>query len=158
MRDVDEVRVDLADAHGLTRLHGDGLDIRELVFLEFAAQEREREVGAVNRHFELCEEVGHAADVVFVRVRQQQAAHLALALEQIGDLVDDQIDAEHLLFGELHPRVDDDDVIAGLIGRHVAADLAAAAERNDAQILLVARRFGQRSACVARSRDGEKLM
>ena len=122
------MRVDLTDAHGLARLHRDGLDAGEFVFFEFAPQQREREVRAVDRHFELGEEVGHAADVVFVRVRQQQAAHFALALEQIGDLVDDQINAEHLFFGKLYACVDDDDVVAGLVGRHVTADLAATAE------------------------------
>ena len=127
MRDIDEMSVDLTDAYRFARLDGDGLDVCQLVFFELAAQKCERDVGAVDRHFELREEIGHAADVVLVRVREQQSAHFSLALEKVGDLIDDQIHAEHLFFGKLHAGVHDENVVSGLVHGHVAADLAAAA-------------------------------
>ena len=48
----------------------------------------------------------------------------------------DQVDAGLLLLGEEHAAVDDQQPAAVLEDRHVAADLAEAAERGDAQAAL----------------------
>src|ERR1700681_1312788 len=74
------------------------------------------------------------AEVVFVAVRDEQRAELVLALAQVREVVDDDVDPEHLLVGEHQAAVADDEVVVGFDDRHVGADLAAAAERNDAQV------------------------
>ena len=48
----------------------------------------------------------------------------------------DQVDAGLLLLGEEHAAVDDEQAAAVLEDRHVAADLAEAAERGDPQAAL----------------------
>ena len=45
-----------------------------VVFLHAALHQREREGGAVDRHVDLGKEVGNRSDVVFMAVRQDQAA------------------------------------------------------------------------------------
>ncbi len=45
----------------------------------------------------------------------------------------DQVDARLVLLGEQHAAVDDEDLAVDLVARHVAADLAEAADRDDAE-------------------------
>src|SRR3972149_5912618 len=52
----------------------------------------------------------------------------------VGDVRDDQIDAQHLLLGEHEAGVDDDEVFAKLEDHHVLADLAEAAQGDYAQL------------------------
>ena len=80
------------------------------------------------------EGVGQRADVILVPVGEHDAADVADALLQPRDVRDDQVDAEHLLFGEHQPRVDDDDIVAAAERHHVATDLAQSAERDQGQL------------------------
>jgi hypothetical protein len=77
--------------------------------------------------------------VIFVPVRHEQGPKLVGALAQIGEIVDDDVDAEHFVIGEHQTAVDDDQVVASFDDRHVPADLAAAAEGHDANERLVGR-------------------
>ena len=60
----------------------------------------------------LAQEVRDAADVVFVAVRHEQRAQLVAPVAQVAEVVDDDVDAEHLFVGEHQPAVDRDDVVA----------------------------------------------
>uniref|UniRef100_E6PFQ5 Uncharacterized protein n=1 Tax=mine drainage metagenome TaxID=410659 RepID=E6PFQ5_9ZZZZ len=79
--------------------------------------------------------------MVFVPVGDQHRAQFMHALANVAKIVDDDIDAEHLLVGEHQSAIDDDEIVVGFDHGHVAADLAAAAERNDANERLL-RSFG----------------
>ena len=46
----------------------------EVVFLQPPLHQRQREGGAVDRHIDLAQEIGHGADVVLVAVGQNQGA------------------------------------------------------------------------------------
>ena len=69
--------------------------------------------------------------MVFVAVGDDDAAQLFLALQQVADIGDDQVDAQHLFLGEHQAGIDDDDVVVVLDGHHVLADFAQAAEGDD---------------------------
>src|SRR5436305_1960922 len=69
-------------------------------------------------------------------VGNDDAAHLVAALFQVGDVGDDQVDAQHRLLGEHEAAVDHDDVVAVLEGHHILADLFKAAQRDGAQFRL----------------------
>jgi hypothetical protein len=71
--------------------------------------------------------------VVFVTVRDDDAAQLIALVAQIFPIGNDEVDAQHVVFGEHDAAIDQDDVLAVLEGRHVLADFAAPAERDDAQ-------------------------
>src|SRR6185437_11109503 len=79
----------------------------------------------------LAHEEGQGADVILVGVREDDGADGAVA--EVAEVGKDDVDAEVLVARERHPRVDDDDLVAELEHRHVLADLAEAAERNDAK-------------------------
>ena len=68
--------------------------------------------------------------MVFVAVREDEGAHLLAVLDQIGDIGDDDVDAEQFVFGEHQPGIDDDDVIAPADGHAVHSELAESAQRH----------------------------
>ena len=66
-------------------------------------------------------------------MRDEERLDLVPALLEVGDVGDDEVDAEHLLVREREPAVDDDDLVAVLEHGQVLADLAHAAQGQDAQ-------------------------
>ncbi len=70
--------------------------------------------------------------MVLVAVGQDDAADLVAVLGEIGRVGHDQVDAEHVRIGEGETAVDDDDLVIGLDGGDVLADLADPAQRDDA--------------------------
>ena len=128
------------DAHELQRERSDrnrrsGLDLDRLrlerVLLELVLDERQRQRRAVDRAVEMRQHVGHAADVIFVAVRQHQRLQLSLAVLEIGEVGDDQIDARQIRLRKHRAGVDDDSRLPTRDGHHVEAELAQAAERHD---------------------------
>src|SRR4029077_4977851 len=103
---------------------------KDAVLLELRLQEAQREPGAVDRDVELLPRIRQAADVVFMAVAQEDAEHVAAAVEQIGDVGEDQVDAEHVLLREHQACVDDEDLFLPLQSPHVDADFAEAAQRQ----------------------------
>jgi hypothetical protein len=70
--------------------------------------------------------------VVLVAVRQHDAADHLLALAQVREVGQDEVDAEVLVAREREPCVDDHDRPLRLVGGHVLPDLAKTPERDDA--------------------------
>ena len=103
---------------------------------QLRANERERERRPDDRHVELAQQIGNAADVIFVAVRYEHRTKLVDAFADVREVVDDDVDAEHLVVGKHQPAVDRDQIVGRLDDRHVAPDLAATAERNDAHVRL----------------------
>ncbi len=126
----------------------------ELVLLDLVAQQAAGEGAGVDRHArEFREHVRQGADVVLVGVGDEERLDVGAALLEVGDVGDDEVDAEHLLVGEHEPAVDDDDVVAELEDVHVLADLAHPAERDDAE-----RQVGVGSHVVTWVRDGQNKL
>ena len=104
----------------------------ELVLLDLVAEQAAGEGRGVDRHArELGQDVRQGADVILVGVGDEEGPDVGLALLEVGDVGDDEVDPEHLLVGEHQAAVDDDDVVAVLEHVHVLADFADAAERDD---------------------------
>ena len=110
----------------------------ELELLELAAQQAQRELGAVHRDLgQQLDHVGQPADVVLVAVRQHPALDLVGVLDHPVDPGDQDVDPEHVGVGEREPPVDEQDLALVLEGEHVLADLAHAAQRDDAKFAVV---------------------
>ena len=62
--------------------------------------------------------------MVFVTMGQEDAPQFILVLHQVGDIRDDQVDAQHIVFGEHEARIEQDHVIAITEHGHVLADFA----------------------------------
>jgi hypothetical protein len=87
----------------------------------------DRDVGA------LAQQVGHGAEVVLVAVREHDGLDVVEPVPDVREVRQDQVDAGLLDLREQHAAVDDEQPPGVLEDRHVAADLAQAAERDDAQ-------------------------
>ena len=122
------------DLELVARLERDHRVVVELVLLDLVAEQAAGERRGVDRHArELRQHVRQRADVVLVGVGDDERLDVGLALLEVRDVGDDEVDPEHLLVGEHEPAVDDDDVVAVLEHVHVLADLADAAERDDSK-------------------------
>src|SRR5688572_26481551 len=113
-----------------TRFDLDGLRF-QLMFVELVLDDAERERGSVHRTVQVRQHVRHAADVVFVRVRQADGLELTLPVIEIGEIGNDQIDAGQIGLWEHRAGVDDDGRLPTRDGHHVEAELAEAAKRHD---------------------------
>ncbi len=68
--------------------------------------------------------------MVFVAVGEDDGANVSAVLFEVGDVRNDEVNAEELGFGKHHAGVDDEDVVAEPEGHHVHAEFAEAAERD----------------------------
>ena len=103
----------------------------------FPAISAEGEARRVDLQLELAEQVRQRADVVLVAVRQHHGLDLVRVLAQVLEVGQDQVDAGHLGLGERQAGVQHQDAAVHLEGGHVAADLADAAEEDEARIVRV---------------------
>ena len=68
--------------------------------------------------------------MVLVAVRQDDRANLVAVLEKIGDVRDDDVDAQQFLLGEQDAAVDDDDGVVHGERHHVHPEFAESAQRD----------------------------
>jgi hypothetical protein len=134
MRDPDELGAERPQLHGpavwirLTQLHR----AQQSVLVELRLDQAERQAGGPDLlHACLAEQVRERADVVLVPVREQHRAYRPLAVDQVREVGQDQVDAEVLVAREREACIDHDGLAAGLEHGHVLADLAESAERDD---------------------------
>src|ERR1700719_5042417 len=100
------------------------------VLLQLGLDQAEGQPRPVDRNVQLLQRKGQPADVVLMTVGQEDADDLATGREQVGDVGEDKVDAEHVLLREHEARVDDDDLVLPLQHPHVDAARAEAAERE----------------------------
>jgi len=127
--DVVRVAAERADAERRTgRDLAEGRALGELVLAKLGADQPDRELRAVDRNLEhVAQCVGQRADVILVRVRNEEPADLVLPLPQVCHVRDDEVDAQHPFVREHETGIDDDDVIADLDREHVLANFTDAA-------------------------------
>ena len=134
VRDLDGVNGERPDLEAFSRTHFAQVGVvEELVFVELVFDVGQRELGAPHWDVEFAENPGQRADVVFVPVRENDAADVLAVLDQVGNVGDDDVHAEQFGFGEHQAGVDDDDVVSPADGHAVHAELAQSAERNNMQ-------------------------
>ncbi len=84
-------------------------------------------------HAHLSEQIRERTDVVLVGMREDHGPDAVAAVDEVRHVWEDQVDAQVLVPGERKPGVDDDDLAVEIVDRHVLADLADAAQRDDAK-------------------------
>ena len=104
----------------------------ELVLVELRLHHREGQLGGDHlADLDLAENVRQRADVVLVAVREHDREQRPIL--EIREVRQHEVDAEVLVAREGEPGVDQDPLPVELVERHVLADLAEPAERNDAE-------------------------
>jgi hypothetical protein len=117
---LDDDQLDLVEQPGL----------RQLVADEVGGERRR-----VERHAEIRGEVGHRADVVLVRVGEDDAEQAVEPLLNELEVGEHQVDAGVVGIGEPHAEVDHQPLAIAAVEVDVHADLARAAEREEQQFV-----------------------
>ena len=130
---LDPERARLLDPAGLEVLDGRAL---QLVLLELGADHPDRQAAAEDHrgHADLAQEEGQRADVVLVAVGEDDRVDVVDPVAKVGEVGENQVDAEHLSGREHQTGVDHDDAPVELDHRHVLADFAEPAERQDPEL------------------------
>src|ERR1700730_12375576 len=113
----------VADAH-LTQVRL----AQDAMLFQLRLDQPQREPRPVDRHVELLEDEGQAADMVLVSVAEKDAEHVAPPIQEVRDVRQHEVDSQHLLLRKHEPGVDHKDLVLPFEGPHVDADLPEAAE------------------------------
>src|SRR5437667_8633007 len=132
VRDLDGMNGEWPHAEALAA--DDSMQLRLLqqtVFFQLVFDVGQGEFRAVDRDGELSKNPGQAADVVFMAVSENDGANMLAIFQQIGDIGDDDVNAQQLGFREHEAGVNHDDVVTPAKGNAVHAELNEAVERGE---------------------------
>ena len=110
-------------------------EVLDLVLLELALQQRERERRAVDLEtaVDIAEQVRQRSDVILVPVREDDRLDPIGLRSQEVEVRQDQVDPGHVARRERQTHIDDQDAFVQLEAGHVAADLADPAEEDESR-------------------------
>ena len=133
---VDQLEIERTELQLLARVDRLEHGVAEPVLVELRAGHRDRQPAAVDGRVrpvlaELTQHPRKCPEMILVSVGDDDRLDVLGPLAQVGEVGEDQVDAEHLGGREPQPGVDDDDPLLVLDDRHVFADLTQAAERQN---------------------------
>ncbi len=100
------------------------------VFLQFLSEQGQGQGRAVNRDLDLFEQEGHGADMILMTMGQDQGRQFVLMGPQVGEIRDDHVDAQHVVFREHDAGIDEDHGPGGFEDHGVEADFPQTAQKN----------------------------
>ena len=104
---------------------------QQAVLFQLVLDQTNGEPGGVDGQIHLPQQIGQAADVILVAVGDDYALDPVLVLHHIGEIGDDQVDAEHLAVREDQAAVHQQHIPLTLIEGDVLAHFAQAAQGDD---------------------------
>ena len=129
---MDELHGELPGLDHVPGLAGDQFGgIQQAVFLQLQAHQAQGHPGGVDGGLEGPQHIGQGPDVVLVAVGEEDAPDLVLVLDEVAHVGDHHIHAVHVVVGEPHAHIHDDDVVAILVDGEVLADLIEPPQGND---------------------------
>jgi hypothetical protein len=132
--EFDFERANLDQAAGKNFAKGGGFE--EAGLFEALLHQSQRKACAIDWNVQVTKDVRKSADVILVAVSEDDGANVLAILLEVGDVGNDEVNAEKLRFWEHHAGVDDDDVVPEAQGHHVHAKFAETAERNGCKGML----------------------
>ena len=133
--DTNKTDAEAADVDDIPRHHRVQIARINAVFLETPFENPERQTRPVDGYGNLLHHIGQCPDMILVPVRQNNRLDLIPVLDQIGNIRNDEVDAEHILLREHEPGVHNENLIIHADGSHVLSDLAKTAKRYDLYLL-----------------------
>ncbi len=135
--DVKELDLERPDREPISAAHRvKGHSIEQVMPLQLDLGHAARQLRRIDRCVDLGHEVAQGADVILVPVCQEDGPDLILLVQQVSEIGDHQVDAQHVALWEHQPAVDDDDLLVVFQDHHILAHLAEPAEGEDAQSLV----------------------
>ncbi len=101
------------------------------VLFQAALQNAQRQARAIDRHVDLLQHIRQRADVILMAMREHDGLDLVFVLQQIGNIRNNEVDAQHIVLWEHQTRIDDEDFLVATDYRHVLADFPQTAQGDD---------------------------
>ena len=120
-----------SDHHNFAARYRTQVFALDAVFFKPTRQNSERELCAVNGNGQFLQDVRQRSDVVFVSVSEDNRLQALFIFDDVGNIGYNQVDAEHIVFGEHKPRVNHNHFVAVADNGHVLADFTEPAQRNN---------------------------
>ena len=126
-----------AQVNGLAVLYHLSLDgAQHVVLLQLVLNQPDGQLCAVHRRRHVLQHVGKGADVILMSVGDHKALDLVNVVLQIGDVWNDQVNAQHVVAGEGQSAVHHNNTVLVLKGRHIHSDLLQASERYNLYLII----------------------
>ncbi len=124
--------LDRTESHFRTAVNQNPLRlVQQVRFPQLVFDKAQSQLGSVNRHVQMAQDIRKCPDVILMSVRQKDPAYFLAVFNQVRDIGDDHIDPQHLLFREHQPRIDYDDIIPVPNHVHVLPDFVQPTERKN---------------------------
>ena len=144
---TDKLHRHAAELHGLPRLNHIKPALGEYaVLLQLALYKSEGERSSVHRHVDSFEQIRKASDMILMSVGKDNSPELLLVFDDIGEIGDHEVYAEHVIVRESKSAVHDEHIVAALIQVQILSDLVKSAEGDNFK------RRGLSAACGSRRR------
>jgi len=153
---MDELYMEAAQIQlvaGLDHIEGDA---RYPVLLQLQIHQSQGQLGAVKGHGHLPEHIGRCADVILVAVGQQHTADAAAVFDQVRNIGDHQVYAQHILLGKNRAAVHNENILAVFNDGNVFAELVHAAQGDDLESLFGSCHVGLLLSACAHANQIEK--
>ena len=132
MADVEEVHFKGANLHAFTRVDSDQARFFvEAAPIQLGLDEAEGERGGIDRRVHGFEQVANGAGMVFVAMGDNNPHHLVGALLDVFKIGDDVVNPDHIVIGEHHTGVHDEDFVIVFVDGHVLADFTQPSQGDD---------------------------
>ncbi len=123
--------------------------IRKLVLFQLVVNVGQRELGAVYGNLQLVEDPWQAANMVFVAVREHNAADVLLVLDQVGDVGNNNVNAQQLRLREHQAAVNDNNVVFPTHCQAVHSELAKTTQGDNLQFFCLHRSISMLSPAAS---------
>ena len=107
--------------------------LEQSMLVELVLHVSQSELGAPDGHVKFRQNPGQSANVIFVAMGENDAAHPLPILGEIRNVWNNDVHAQQFSFGEHQPCVDHNNIVAPTDGHAVHTELAEAPQRDDLQ-------------------------
>jgi len=137
VRQVNEFDAEGANLERLPGMHlAQHRGLRQFMFNQLGMRQRQGEGSAVDRHVNLFQQIGQAANVIFVAVRQDNGANTVAIGTHVTEVGNDNVHAEQFGVRKHDAAVNNNDVVVKLKRHHVHAEFAEATKRYCFQLMV----------------------
>ena len=123
MIDSNKTDAETADVNDISCHHRVQISRVHTVFLKPSFENPKRQPRPVHRCRNLLHYIRQSTNMIFMSVRKDDRLDFILVLNQISDIRNNKINAEHIFLREHQPRVYNENLIVHPDGSHILSDL-----------------------------------
>src|SRR5262249_39623154 len=110
--------------------------LNDPVLFELALHQSHRECRPIDQNIQIKKNEHQGTDMILMTMRKKYRSDFALVFEKIGNVRDDDVDAQKLFVEEHHTSIDNDDVAIRTKHHHMHSEFAEPPKKNDFKCLV----------------------